>query len=416
MASIYRRNDSQNFSLSCYPRPGAKLVRASLGTENEEHARQVARKVDLLIELERMSGIEVPVNVLASFHGVRDLMGPCLPSGSSMPESAAINAPPGKPKPDCPIDDVIRAYLVRSTVANVHHGCADKISRLRQFFGSERINALDPRPPEVLRRKKKKIAKVPPWFEGDDLAQITSDTILLFFSQTTYSRSSKRHFREIFHELFQYALKSGAYRPENPYAANPADDLPSFKGTGEPITVLTDDQVARQYEVVSRNPVLLFGCQLMLEGGFRLHETLALRRCNLDVGGKIQLILPGQAQKNSTSLKTGQRTVTLRPVLRPMIQRFLEAVPGEASDWCFAAPSGERMGSDAFGMMLRQFNRAAGLPWTTQDFRHTFATNRIEEGWNLKVLAQEMGTSVQMLMEHYAGYIEPPVMSTSGTV
>jgi hypothetical protein len=30
----------------------------------------------------------------------------------------------------------------------------------------------------------------------------------------------------------------------------------------------------------------------MLVGGFRLHEILALRRRDLDVGGKIRLILP----------------------------------------------------------------------------------------------------------------------------
>lgn len=61
-------------------------------------------------------------------------------------------------------------------------------------------------------------------------------------------------------------------------------------------------------------------------------------------------------------------------------------------------------------------NRAAGLPWTTQDFRHTFATARIKEGWNLKTLADEMGTSIQMLMTHYAGYIAPPVHAALASV
>lgn len=88
-------------------------------------------------------------------------------------------------------------------------------------------------------------------------------------------------------------------------------------------------------------------------------------------------------------------------------------VPAADSDWCFASPTGDRMTSDTFGELLRQINRAAGLSWATQDFRHTFATNRIEEGWNLKTLAQEMGTSVQMLMEHYAGFIDPPVLAAA---
>ena len=58
MASIYLRPDPQNFCLSCYPRPGAKLVRTNLGTVDESRSMKVAQKVDLLIELEKMSDIE----------------------------------------------------------------------------------------------------------------------------------------------------------------------------------------------------------------------------------------------------------------------------------------------------------------------------------------------------------------------
>jgi integrase len=408
MASIYRRPDSNNFCLSCYPRPGAKLVRASLGTDDESLAQMVARKVDLLIELERMSDIEVPEKVLAAFEGLRGSFGAPALTDAGASDTLAHELPP-----KCPIDDVIRSFLIRSEVSNVYHATSDKISRLRQFFGSERINALDPRPPEVLKRRRKKIKMAPPWFKEDDLALITTDTILKFLSEKKYSRSYKRHYRELFHELFQHALKSGAYRPENPYAANPADDLPSFKGTGEPITLLSVAEVAEQYRAVSPNALILFGCQLMLEGGFRLHEILALKRRDLDVGGKIRLILPDDGRSTSTRLKTGQRSVTVRPILRPMIQRFRDTVAGKDSEWCFASPTGDRMTSDAFGELLRGLNRAAGLSWTTQDYRHTFATNRIEEGWNLKSLAQEMGTSVQMLMEHYAGFIDPPVLAAA---
>jgi hypothetical protein len=69
------------------------------------------------------------------------------------------------------------------------------------------------------------------------------------------------------------------------------------------------------------------------------------------------------------------------------------------------------MTSDGFGTLLRDLNRREKLAWTSQDFRHTYATNRIAEGWNLKTLADEMGTSIAMLMDHYAGYIDPPVLA-----
>jgi hypothetical protein len=54
------------------------------------------------------------------------------------------------------IKDAIQAYLVRSVVSNVPQATADKISRLRQFFGSALVNSLDPRPPEKLKHARKR--------------------------------------------------------------------------------------------------------------------------------------------------------------------------------------------------------------------------------------------------------------------
>lgn len=122
--------------------------------------------------------------------------------------------------------------------------------------------------------------------------------------------------------------------------------------------------------------------------------------------------MPDKERIDSTGLKTGERTVTMRAPMRYMIEGYMKKYPGSASEWCFAGKADQRMTSDAFGKQLRELSRKSGLTWTTQDFRHTFATNRIAENWNLKVLAQEMGTSVAMLMEHYAGYIEPPVLAS----
>jgi len=66
MASIFRRPDSQNLCLSCYPRLGARLVRASLGTEDPVLDEKIAQKVDLLIELEKVAEVEVPGKILTA--------------------------------------------------------------------------------------------------------------------------------------------------------------------------------------------------------------------------------------------------------------------------------------------------------------------------------------------------------------
>lgn len=432
MASIYQRPDSKNFCLSCYPRPGAKLLRASLGTENEAEAEKVARTVELLIELEKYSDTKVPEKLLECLSGVRSMIGSAAEAASVQSSTEAIAASAATPAAKCSLNKAIRSMIIHSMAATTHHATSDKVSKFRQFFGPDRINGIDPRPERVLGRRRK-VKDPAPWYQakdedgkvmapdavrtfypGDDLTEIRTEEILEFLVFKEYGRASKRHFRELFHELFQVALKSGNYVPDNPYAANPADELPTFKGTDEPITVLTRDDEENQYLAVQNNQLVRFGCQLMLEGGFRLHEILALKRNDLDVQrGKIRLRMPKKERVNSTGLKTGERTVTLRRPLRPMIEEYLEAIPGHPDDWIFKSSNLERMRSDTFGKLLKELNSDAGLPWTTQDFRHTFATNRIADGWNIKVIAQEMGTSIQMLMEYYAGYIEPPVMASS---
>ena len=70
MASIYSRPDSQKLWISFYPRPGAKLVRFGLGSEDRGYAEKVARKVELLVELEKMANIELPTKIFGEFESL----------------------------------------------------------------------------------------------------------------------------------------------------------------------------------------------------------------------------------------------------------------------------------------------------------------------------------------------------------
>lgn len=417
MASYYRRPDTKYFSLACYPCPGSKLVRASLGTDDPVLAEKMTRKVEILCELEKLADIPIPEKILAAFSlgSIRSDCERATAPELSPPQMVAVAEAPTDTSESGTIREALVAYMVRSLVCNVPQAQADKISRLRQFFGSDLINSLDPRPPENLKHARKGKV-IPPVFEGKYLYEITEVVILKFLIKKNYGLSSKRHFRELFHAIFEGALKSGIYKPPNPYCANPVDDLPGFTGRDKPVTVLTDAEVVAQYAAVTAEPLVLFGCQLMLEAGFRLHEILALRPCDLAAEGKIRLILPQNPNPSGTGLKTGERTVTVRHELRPIIRQYLELYKGDHASWCFQSPTGLRMTTDAFGESIRTLNRAAKLPWTSQDYRHTFATQRISEGWNLKTLAQEMGTSVAMLMIHYAGHIDPPILAANLSV
>lgn len=396
MASLYPRTDSKEFWIACYPKPG-KLVRVSSGTEDRRLAERTLRKVELLLELERMQDVPVPEKILSQLEGI--------------PRSTPIEPAPENDE-GVALLSALRAYVTRAAAGNVHASLNNKLSQLRQFFGSELIDLIDPRPLEH-RRHKRRREPIKPWFKGTSLSDITPDALLKFLLDRNYGTSMKRHYRELFHDLFRVALVNGLYVPANQYAPNPAAELPCYKGTDNPIVVLSNEQVSAQYAAVAGNPKILFGCQIMIEGGFRLHECLALKRQHITADlSQIRLLSPRPAASHGTKLKTGQRSVTVRPELAVHLRRNLPAITGE---WLVPSGSGGAWNSNGFGDALRDLNRAAGLPWTTQDFRHTFATNRIAEGWNLKTLADEMGTSVAMLMEHYAGYIAPPVRAALAT-
>ena len=155
MASIYQRPDSKNFCLSCYPRPGAKLLRASLGTENEAEAEKVARTVELLIELEKYSDTKVPEKLLECLSGVRSMIGSAAEAASVQHSTEAIAASAATPAAKCSLNKAIRSMIVHRMAATTHHATSDKVSKFRQFFGPDRINGIDPRPEGVLGRRRK---------------------------------------------------------------------------------------------------------------------------------------------------------------------------------------------------------------------------------------------------------------------
>jgi hypothetical protein len=65
------------------------------------------------------------------------------------------------------------------------------------------------------------------------------------------------------------------------------------------------------------------------------------------------------------------------------------------------------VGGDTFGRRLRKLNQDHQLPWTCLAYRHTYASQRAAEGWTLFGIAKEMGNSVAVVEEYYAGYIRP---------
>ena len=404
MASIYKRKDSPYYWIAYYPRPGKPVVRESLGTSDRVLAASQVRKIKALQSLQSLAHIEVPAQILVQLGGCE--------STSEIFSTAAAKISPVDQRPRGPLVEVLRGYLVRAAGANTPAHLADKLSRLRQFFGSAIVEQVDPRPPCPQR---KTAHPIPPFFEGRFLDEILPDHILGFLLSRGYSRASKRHYREVMHGLFRHALVNGLYEPGNRFVPNPADELPSYTGKDGPIVILNEDQVIAQYTAAARDPSVHAGCRIMIEAGLRLHEIFVLRKSDVDFARHLlRLRLPEREKRGRRErLKTGERTVTLRG---PLADFLAEWIPTLKTDWIVPARRGEKWNSHDFGEALREINHAAGLPWSARDYRHTYATARLREGWNLATLRHEMGTSLAMMEEHYAGYIPPPMAAASATV
>ena len=117
------------------------------------------------------------------------------------------------------------------------------------------------------------------------------------------------------------------------------------------------------------------------------------------------IIVSGKPHKNrKTRELTGQRHCTL------VIERWRRTSKFKNDDdlvFCLEKDTPYRPDAK-FKQMLTEFgmlNDSMGNPRTPYSIRHTYATTRLESGVPIHLLANQMGTSVQMIEKHY-GHIQ----------
>jgi integrase len=103
--------------------------------------------------------------------------------------------------------------------------------------------------------------------------------------------------------------------------------------------------------------------------------------------------------------KTGQeRGVPINSSLRPFLEAYTALVQS-GRVWFFPSPKGKRWDPDGFSHRLRDINRAAGLPWSALDFRHTFGSQLAMKGETLFKISALMGNSPEICRRHYAALL-----------
>ena len=97
------------------------------------------------------------------------------------------------------------------------------------------------------------------------------------------------------------------------------------------------------------------------------------------------------------------RVVPISSSLAEYLDRY--KVPESDSGWFFPSPRGTRWDRDNFSQWLRSQNRAAGLQWSSLDYRHTFGSQLAQRGVSLFQISTLMGNSPEICRRHYAALV-----------
>lgn len=402
---LRRRKYWIQYYLPGCPRP----VRQSLGVEDHAQARRMADKLGhLLAWLDpRLADVELPREILETLPPLS------LPAPVGMPPVSAQAAEPGpfNSKPRVKIPEAIRGYYAHVRESNQPRWVSVKVKVLRVLFGD--------RP--VAEATGESFAKTPPeagFFRGTALEEISSTLLAELVAARTArdgvspaSEKTKRHYREVLHDFFEYCLSHGLMEVRNLHTPNPVAALPSYLGKNEGIRFLRNTEetpeIDEQYAALGYNRSLHAAVTIMIEAGLRRSEALWLDKGAFSSDLRVMSVTTrhdDETDRGST-LKThkSHRTVSVSPALRSFLEEYLPTLEGK---WLVPSPRGGQWNADNFSTALRTANEAAGLPWTCLDYRHTFATRRaFLDKWTSIRLAREMGTSVTMIDKHYAAFL-----------
>ena len=411
MASKFLRHQTWWLKLR-HPATGA-IIRHSLDTSDSARAELMRQRIEIESALLHPSvrSIELP-------DALREKLGLTNPvtvpvTAPLQPEPAlSLGVVPTVPANRITVDEAVAAYLRYIAAENAELHIANKVSMLRRFIGAPRVEKLGgPGRVKRLRAKDGKghLPEPPPFFEGEFLDEITVRIVQDFLDGLQIGPKTKRHYREFFHHFFEVCMKLGLYQPTNIRYPNPIAGLPSYvKRNRGGIVFLKQDEIDTVLALLASNPAFRVAAAIMIYAGLRRAEALWLMSDSIasDRSYLSVLFRKDEEADIENSLKTGERSVTILPPLRKILDEYLPTLEG---NWIVPNPKGKRWRPDVFTKQFSSVLRQANLPWTCLHFRHTYATQRAADHWTLFRIAKEMGNSVGVVEDYYAGYIRPSI-------
>jgi hypothetical protein len=256
MASLYRRGNIYWVKLG-HPR-GGEQVRFSLDTVDGALAALLARLAQARFDLARpeFEGIEMPGKIL-EFLGQTPETQVQVPQPS--PEHVIISETPKEPIRTS-ISTVLAEYIAYIRAENAPRHADNKLAHLRGFFG-----------PGLLGVEKGAIL-----FRGESLEDVKVNDVRRYIEGLPIATKTRRHYRETFHHLCEFAMKCEFFIPTNFRYPNPMSALPSYLAKNSVIRYLSPQEKDGLYGLLAPHPSLEAAARLMIEAGLRRAEALWL--------------------------------------------------------------------------------------------------------------------------------------------
>jgi integrase len=193
----------------------------------------------------------------------------------------------------------------------------------------------------------------------------------------------------------------------NPFSELPKNWWPRLpRREPDPYTELERDTILRYYR--SNRPYWAYAFVFFrFYTGTRPSEATALKWGSVDLlAGKAMLSLSRHlGEENAPKTAASRRTITLLPNVVDVLKTLL-SLRVEPGAYVFTDAEGHPIDQAEFGRAFGGVLRVLKLrPRPFYNTRHTFISVALTIGCNQKWIAEQTGTSIAMIQEHYGRYI-----------
>lgn len=313
-----------------------------------------------------------------------------------------------------PVGEAVAAYIEHMRAHRPERSWRRDLSYLRESFGECCPGLrLDPgrakkcrelRLPEDQRRRLWPIA-------ATHVEDITTAAISDFLAAQVRTKGlapkTANRYREVVGKLINWAMKSGRVRMS--LDRNPIAHVERYREHAPEIRFLTLEQIAEQLIGLRFRPQVQAMVATLIYAGLRREELLWLqvedfvRGTDQSPNGLLRIRAKTVAGESWQPKTRKNRAVPVSRDLRRHLDAYIYRVTEHR--WLFPSPDGRRWDPDNFSQDLRAANLAAGLVWSSLDFRHTFGSQLAQRGVSLYQIATLMGNSPAICQRHYAALV-----------